>query len=261
MLLEAVFSGHPPIPACSLGHCTCWPPEFRSWPAPQWVPFAIHEKMAAHKKACMKHPVVRFKNLTVALKELEPFIRSGEHLQSGKPFENLHGMRSREAVANWLICVAANHEYGTDRMSFASDPIGGDGILQDAATGNTWQMEHVMVRRALSPAEKANLKPVKTQILEAVSAKQAKGGAAYASGKQLVVFLDSGNGEWYPNRVARSLPQPLLFDDVWVIGLHGQVTDEYVYSVTQLDLSSGNAPTWLVRIAPDFQSWIVARHQ
>jgi len=32
------------------------------------------------------------------------------------------------------------------------------------------------------------------------------------------------------------------------VGLHGEVTDEYVYGVTQLELSVGNAPTCLVRM-------------
>lgn len=209
----------------------------------------------------MNYSVRRFKSLAVGLKELEPFIRSGEHLQTGKPFPQLHGMRSREALANWLICAAANFEHGSDRMSFTSDPTGGDGVIHDSQAQATWQTEHVMVRRPLSAKEKANPKSVETQILEAVAMKQAKGGTAYASGKQLIVFLDSGGGEWYPNKVARHLPQPLLFEDVWVIGLHGPIVDEYVYGVTQLDLSGGNAPTWLVRIGQDFQSWIVTSRQ
>jgi hypothetical protein len=32
----------------------------------------------------MKHRVTRFKSLKVGLKELEPFIRNGEHLQTGE---------------------------------------------------------------------------------------------------------------------------------------------------------------------------------
>lgn len=94
-----------------------------------------------------QYPVRRFKSLVIGLKELEPFIRSGEHLQSGKPFKQLHGMRSREAVANWLICVAANFAQGEDRMSFTSDVTGGDGIIYDSKTQFTWRTEHVMVRR------------------------------------------------------------------------------------------------------------------
>ncbi len=205
--------------------------------------------------------VRRFKSLAVGLKELEPFIRSGEHLQRGRPFKQLEAMRSREAWANWLICAIANFEYGVDRMSFASDPTGGDGLIHDSHTQMTWKTEHVMVRRPLSDEEQVNQKPVDTQILEAVAMKQAKGGSAYASGKELVVFLDAGGGEWYPNKVARQLPRPLLFKGVWVVGLHGPVVDRYVYGVTHLDLSMGTAPTWLVRIGQDFGSWIVTRLQ
>src|SRR5688500_7330042 len=129
-------------------------------------------------------------------------------------------MRSREALANWLICVVLNFEYGSDRMSFTSDPTGGDGVIHDSQTQMTWRTEHVMVRRPLSPQEKAHREPVQTEITEAVALKQAIGGAAYASGKHLIVFLDSGGGEWHPNKVARALPQPLLFVDAWVVGLH-----------------------------------------
>jgi hypothetical protein len=118
-----------------------------------------------------------------------------------------------------------------------------------------------MVRRPLSEEEKQNRKPVETQILDAVAMKQQKGGSAYASGKQLVVFLDSGGGEWNPIRVARQLPRPLLFEEVWVVGLHGPVASEYVYGVMQLDVTAGYVPIWLVRIGQDFQTWNVTRHQ
>jgi hypothetical protein len=215
----------------------------------------------ANNSDTLHYKVRRFKSMSICLKELEPFIRNGIHLQSGKPFDELGGMRSREALANWLICVAFNFEYGADRISFTSDPTGGDGVIHDCQTQMTWQTEHVMVRRALSPREKANPKTVQTEIIEAVALKQAKGGAAYASGKQLVVFVDSGGGEWQPNKVARALPRPLLFVDAWVVGLHGHVQDQYVYGVTKLDLLDGDAPTWIIRIAPTFDSWKVERIQ
>jgi hypothetical protein len=41
----------------------------------------------------MKYPVTRFRGLAVALKELEPFVRNGQHLQTGKPFQKMGGMR------------------------------------------------------------------------------------------------------------------------------------------------------------------------
>jgi hypothetical protein len=94
----------------------------------------------------MKYPVVRFKTMEVALKELEPFIRDGGHLQSGKPFEKLGGMRSREALANWLLCAVVTAT-GQRDLTFSSDPVGGDGILIDSKTDETFQTEHVMVPR------------------------------------------------------------------------------------------------------------------
>jgi hypothetical protein len=39
-------------------------------------------------------------------------------------------------------------------------------------------------------------------------------GEPYASGKTLIVFLDAAVGEWFPNRVARALPDPLYFATV-----------------------------------------------
>lgn len=208
----------------------------------------------------MKYRVTRFKNLAVALRELEPYIRNGEHLQTGKPFKRLHGMRSREALANWLICAAANLERGIDRLSFTSDPTGGDGVIYDSQTKTTWKTEHVLVPRPRAEKE-AKAADVETLILDAVALKQGKGGAAYASGKQLVVFLNSGGDQWIPNRVTKKLPRPLHFDDVWVVALQGIDDGEYIYAVTQLDTTAGNAPIWQIRIATDFDSWKVARIQ
>lgn len=94
-------------------------------------------------------------------------------------------------------------------------------------------------------------------ILAAIEQKRTKGGAAYASGKTLVVFLDAGAGEWYPNRVARALPDPLHFATVWVVGLQKIDDGNYVYGVTNLDVSNGDAPTFLVLINKDFDGWEV----
>ncbi|WP_295441771.1 hypothetical protein [uncultured Thiodictyon sp.] len=207
----------------------------------------------------MKNRVRRFKNLVVALRELEPFIRDGEHLQTGKPFRNLGGMRSREALGNWLICVVANFESEMDRFSFTTDPTGGDGVVYDDQTSNTWLMEHVMVPRTL-PDDGVNAGSVEAAVLAAIDNKRKKGGAAYASGKQLVVFLNSGGGQWYPCRVAKQLTRPLLFNSVWIVGLQS-AQPSYVYGVTQLDAQEGPAQIWLVRIGADFASWAVERIQ
>ncbi len=198
----------------------------------------------------MKYPVTRFKSLAVALKEMEPFIRNGQHLQTGKPFKRFGGMRSREMLANWLLCVAVN-SVNEGKLTFSSDPIGGDGIICDVATGVTWPTEHVMVPKPRA----GQTGDVEALILKAVEQKRRKGGAAYAVGKTLIVFLDVGAGIWFPNKVARQLPRPLHFAAVWVVGLQGVEEDEYIYGVTGLDMSDGNAPTFLVRISKEFDAW------
>lgn len=202
----------------------------------------------------MKYLVTRFKSLAVALKELEPFIRNGEHLQIGKPFGKFGAMRSREILANWLLCVAINAT-GNRELTFSSDPLGGDEIICDSATGETWPTEHVMVPR-LRPGETGDAEAL---ILKAIEHKRAKGGAAYAAGKMLIVFLEAGAGTWFPNRVARHLPEPLLFAAAWVVGLHSVEGSEYVYNVSCLDISEGNAPALLVRVGKEFDTWTVKR--
>ncbi len=200
----------------------------------------------------MKYPVTRFKSLAVALKEIEPFIRNGQHLQTGKRFKKFGGMLSREMLANWLLCVGIN-SVRDGKLTFTSDPIDGDGIICDEVTGETWRTEHVMVPRLRAD----QTGDAQALIMKAIEQKRRKGGAAYASGKTLIVFLNAGAGKWFPNRVARQLPEPLHFAAVWVVGLQGVEAGEYVYGVTHLDVSEGNAPALLVRINRDFDAWEV----
>jgi len=201
----------------------------------------------------MQYQVTRFKSLTVGLKELEPFIRNGEHLQTGRPFGRFGEMRSREMLANWLLCAAVNFSTAPDRLTFSSDPLGGDGIIQDTTTGETWQTEHVMVPRSRT----GRVEDVEALILSAIEKKRRKGGAAYARGKTLVVFREAAGDQWYPNKVARRLPTPLHFDSVWVVGLRSVEDDRYIYDATRLDLTHGGCPVWRVRITPDFDGWEV----
>jgi hypothetical protein len=200
----------------------------------------------------MKYPITQFKSLEVALKELERFVRNGEHLLTGRGFQRLGDMRSREAWANWLLCAALSKTSGHS-LAFTSDPMGGDGLIIDSVTRDAVaQIEHVMVP---SPHGSVETEP-KTLILRAVDKKRDKG-AAYADGKTLCVFLntDVGNRTWCPNEVARALPDPLYFKDVWVVGFANAEGGEYAYDVVLLDLSDGDAPIIRLRIAKDFTSW------
>jgi hypothetical protein len=86
-------------------------------------------------------------------------------------------------------------------------------------------------------------------------------GEAYGRGKTLIVFLNGGAGEWHPNTVARRLPEPLHFETVWVVGLGCVENGEYVYNVTNLDVSEGNVPVFKARIGKNFDRWVVTRCQ
>lgn len=205
----------------------------------------------------MRYAVKRLKSMTIALKELEPFVRNGKHLESGKAFANFQGARSREVLANWLICAAYNYAAGEELMEFTSDPTGGDGILRNKHTGETWPTEHVMARTPHG----ANSADAETEILKAIVDKN-NIGPAYANGKTLVVFTNLvGGNQWWPNRVAKQLPNPLHFGTVWVVSLQGVIGGEYIYAVTNLDVSEGNAPAYIVRINADFTEWTVEQIQ
>lgn len=141
----------------------------------------------------MKCSVKHFKSMAIALKELEPFIRNGKHLESGKAFGKFNDARSRELVANWLLCAAYNFVAGEEMLTFTSDPTGGDGILHNIKTNETWPTEHVIARTPHG----ANSADAETEILKAIASKNDKGGIAYASGKTLVVFTNLfGGNEW-----------------------------------------------------------------
>lgn len=200
----------------------------------------------------MKHRVTRVRNLLLALKELQPFILNGRHLQTGRGFTSLNDMRSREALSNFLICAALDSISFHRRTIFTSAPdaVGGDGLIHDTVTEVSFPTEHVMV-----PAIPQTIgRDGGELVLEAIKLKVEKGGAAYATGKTLVVFLFAGVGEWWPNKVARQLPSPLLFESVWVTGLHGVQRGRYVYDVTRLDT---NSPAFRIRFTPGFDGWEV----
>jgi hypothetical protein len=167
-------------------------------------------------------------------------------------------MRSREILANWLVCAVNNAAAAAERLTFTSDPTGGDGILYDTGSENTWPTEHVMV----PPVRESETLDVKALILKAINLKQKKGGAAYASGKTLIVFLEAGQrSPWFPNQVARAMPRT-DFDGVWVVGLQGVEDGSYIYGVTHLDVTEGDvAPVWNVRVSANFETWQVKRQQ
>lgn len=210
-------------------------------------------------KAKLRYRVRSFVSLEKCLNELERFVLNGEHLLTGKPFRQFGHMRSREVLANWLLCAVLNFESGADRCYLSTDPEGGDGLIVDHEDGTGQPTEHVMVPRPRG-RQASVCQGTEGSILRQIGIKNAKG-EAYGSGKVLVVFLDRGGEAWWPTRVARRLPSPLHFVEVWIVGLQRVVADGYIYAVTLLDIAEGHAPTWSVRINGDFRAWNVSRVQ
>ena len=201
----------------------------------------------------MEFDVTRFKSLAIALQELAPFIRSGQHLLTGATFAQFGKLRSRELLANWLLCAAADTFTADHRFAFTTDPLGGDGVIVDELTGETWPTEHVLAYPGPGQPAPADGNAF---LLKMIMHKHGRG-AGYATGRTLVVLAEN-MGSWNPTTLARMLPDPLLFDAVWVVGLHTADTAGYHYDVARLDLSRGVAPVWRVDIAPDFASWTVS---
>ena len=143
----------------------------------------------------MKDPVRRFMSLDAVLKELEPLFVGDGHFRVGVPLKMFGGMGSWEVLASWLLCVAINWK-DDRRLVFTTDTLGGDGIIVDDETGQTWPTARVMVAwRA-----RANLQGVIEQlILNAIKDKCAKVGAACKAGKTLIILLHAESGVWHPD--------------------------------------------------------------
>lgn len=203
--------------------------------------------------------IKRLKDLKVALEELEPFVRNGRHLKSGRPFASMNDMRSRELLGNWLVCAVGNFENGDDDLTIGSSPniVGGDGLVVSRRDENRLMvMEHVYV-----PVEVgANGGSIEAAVAKAEADKATKG-TPYAKGKSLVVFSEM-HGKWYPNRAAKAVADTHAFEEVWAYHLlRDRPVDTYAYGVSLLDVTKGDAPAWIVEIDPNFDGWRVIRIQ
>jgi hypothetical protein len=58
-------------------------------------------------------------------------------------------MRSREVLANWLLCAVLIKSWGRP-FCFTSDPNGGDGIVYDETNAADFPTEHIFVPRIAS---------------------------------------------------------------------------------------------------------------
>lgn len=199
------------------------------------------------------------KDLRAALKPLEPIFRNittsrGKiPLEAGREIEVFGRLKPRELAVNWLLAAVADHLFPDQHFTVATNPEGGDGQIYNLASRTGLPTEHVIVRGGEGPADDL--------IPTAIQKKVSKGGKAYASGKTLVVFRYGGGDKqpWYPNKLARRLPDPLHFDAVWVVGFEGLSSGGMVYAVARLEKIG--SPVWWVTIRPDFQSWAVTEER
>jgi hypothetical protein len=135
-------------------------------------------------------------------------------------------------------------------------PIGGDGFIEDAKTGETWPTEHVYVKPNGDQDGMAE-----QLVLAAIERKQRRG-PAYGAGKILVVFLNAVAGSYYPNQLARRLLADLPFAVVWVLGLQYVEDGRYTYGVTMLaPAPPWGCPIFRVHIHDTFEDWTIEQRQ
>jgi len=202
----------------------------------------------------MKAQVKKIKDLKIVLKDLERYVKAPDFLYKGRPFRNF-GLLPREVLANWLICAVGNFEGAEQRLTFATDPMGGDGLIVNQKEGRCIFTEHVFIPKAASTTTKT----VEDLMIAGIEHKNKKG-HVYATGKHLIVFADAV-GQWYPSRVARRIAGGHSFTSVWVLHLDKADAGRYIYSVSLLDLAIGPAPIWRIVIDAEFKNWEVQRIQ
>jgi hypothetical protein len=202
----------------------------------------------------MRAKVTRVKDLKTLLKDLERYVKAPDFLYRGRSFRNF-GLLPREVLANWLICSVGNYADTDGPLTFATDPMGGDGLIVSRKDGKLMFTEHVFIpKKALTKTT-----TVEDLMIASIKHKNRKG-PSYASGKHLIVFSDA-RGEWKPTRLATKIAGTHSFDSVWALHLEKGDAAGYTYAAALLDLADGQAPIWRLYIDGDFKSWHVERIQ
>jgi hypothetical protein len=124
----------------------------------------------------------QIRDLKIALKDMEPYVKNPTFLTQGKRFFNFN-MLVREAWANLLICAVMEKITG-ERFTFQESD--GDGIIGSKDSKIAHIVEHVCAMDF--PAGK-QLPKGEDRVLWAINHKT-KRGPEYAKGKILVVFFD-----------------------------------------------------------------------
>jgi len=201
----------------------------------------------------MKYAIKQPTSLRDAIKDIAPDIQRNK---LGERYKNYDGLLMREVLGNWLVCAVLNaRNPNPDRFTFTSEPRdgpGADGAILDKTTGLALAAEHVMVAEARDgqrPNESAE-----QLVLAQIKKKLAKGDAAYASNKVLVVYLDADVAGYSPKALRECLPASFAFESVWVVVPQAGWWD---YDVIYLDLTMPNPETYHVSITEAFDDWSV----
>ncbi len=193
----------------------------------------------------------QIRDLKIALKDMEPYIKNPTFLTQGKRFSNFN-MLVREAWANLLICAVMEKITG-ERFTFQESD--GDGIIGSKDSKIAHIVEHVCAMDF--PAGK-QLPKREDRVLWAINHKT-KRGPEYAKGKILVVFFD-GAGMFVRTKIRESIYGRHQFESVICIGLLTVDDSGYEYILTDYcDEYEDKSISFRIKIPLDFSGWSIAQ--
>jgi hypothetical protein len=137
-------------------------------------------------------------------------------------------------------------------LAMGDSQLGARVLRRGWTTGLALATEHVMVprRRDGQPSKERAEQLVSAAILQ----KLAKGGAAYPSGKVLVIYFDADVAGYSPRAFREHVPADLAFEDVWIVLTQAGRLE---YDVVYLDRTTLDPPTYRVSITEAFDDWKV----
>ena len=217
----------------------------------------------------MSKEFYQISNLKIALKDLEPMVKSGDskgrlwlidgNNSKQKPLGilvtdgRMFKMRPREAWGNWLLCAVLSHIHNVD---FSFQDSEADGIIFNRKTKVGYIMEHVC---AMDFKNGPKLPTGEARVLWAINKKleKCKKIPGYAKGKNLIVFIDGANLV-YPNNVSRLIPKNDFGSIYGIIFLEASEKG-YSYGITCF--VEGICPMYRIDINSDFTDWKVSKIQ
>lgn len=194
----------------------------------------------------------QIKNLNIAMKDLEPYVKNPKFLTQGVRLQNFN-MLVREAWANILLCTVLRKITGHD-YTFQEE-MNGDGIIFNNTDSTSFGVEHVC---AMDYPAGRKLPQGDARIIWAIDHKIARG-ADYAKDKALVVFFD-GAGMFTRQNIRENICGRHGFKAVFIIGLLEVVDSKYSYLVTEFRDSFGDKSlSHRVEIDKDFKGWAITQ--